>query len=192
MISQSLSFLSGFLNKKLKRIFGLEHDLVITGNLVEPDGRGSENVQNKIVITVVNIEHETVMKSPASRTSGGGDTFGKVAPPVHLNLFLMISANYNSKNYLEGLKMLSAVITALQSNPFFTKQSNPEMEDPLEKLIFEIYNLPPNELSHIWSGIGAKYLPSVLYKMRMITISDDNLKKGTPSITGLGDSTNSK
>ena len=59
------------------------------------------------------------------------------------------------------------------------------MQSPLEKLTMEIFNLPINELSHIWSGIGAKYVPSIIYKIRMLTIQEEIIKKEVPSVTGL-------
>ena len=60
------------------------------------------------------------------------------------------------------------------------------MEAPLEKLTFEIFNVAMNELSHIWSGIGAKYLPSIIYKVRMLSIQEKRVQKEVPGITGLG------
>ena len=64
------------------------------------------------------------------------------------------------------------------------------MPSPLEKLTFEIFNLPINELSHIWSGIGAKYVPSIIYKVRMISIQENIAKEEIPSVSQLHGSPN--
>ena len=185
MISKTLAFLSDLLNREIKMSYGFDRDRVVVSSLVNPDGMVSENIENKVVISVINIEHETTVKSMGNYITGGENKFGKTAPPVYLNLYLLISANFNSGNYLEALKMLSTVISIFQANTYFTKQNNPEMQNPLEKLTIEIFNLPLNELSHIWNGIGAKYVPSILYKVRMISIKEDKIKKEVPGISGL-------
>lgn len=187
MISKALTFISDFLNHEIKMTFGIDEDRVIISSLISPDGSISESIENKIVISVINLEHETVANSSHNYVNGGNNTFGKVSPPVFLNLYLLISANYNSTNYTEALKMLSSVIGIFQSNTYFTKQNNPEMQTPLEKLAFEIFNLPINELSHIWSGIGAKYVPSIVYKVRMITIREDLIVKEVAGLSGIQD-----
>ncbi|AFL81193.1 hypothetical protein Aeqsu_1713 [Aequorivita sublithincola DSM 14238] len=170
MIDKALSFITDFLNQELKRTCDISSNLVIASGLVNPDGSVSENIQNKIVISVINLENETFPKSLDNFRTTASNTYDKTAPPVYLNLYLLISANYDSSNYLESLKMLSTVITSFHSNSYFTKNEHPNMPSPLEKLTLEIYNVPITELSHIWNGFGAKYVPSVVYKLRMITL----------------------
>ena len=190
MISKALSFLTGFLNRELRMTYGLDSDLVVARNLTKMDGRVADNVNNKIVLSVINIEQETAVKS-GFPTKAEGSSRNKVNPPLHLNIYLLVSANFASNEYLEALRMLSAVIETFQASSYFTKQSHPEMSDPLEKLTLEIYNVPVNELSHIWSGIGAKYVPSTLYKMRMITLTDTKIRNEIPGVTGVEGETKS-
>ena len=185
MIAKTLSFITDLLNQELKMSFGLTDDRVIASSLINPDGSITNNVENKIVVSVINLEHETTRKSMNHYINDGVKSYGKIAPPVQLNVYLLVSANYDSSNYLEANKMLSAVIGVFQANPFFTKETNPEMQAPLEKLTLEIFNLPINELSHIWSGIGAKYVPSIIYKTRMLAIQEEKVKKLVPGISGL-------
>ena len=188
MLSKTLSFLSDLLNREIKMTYGIDEDRVVVSSLVNPDGTVSEIIENKVVLSVINLEHETTVKSMGNYVTGSDNKFGKTAPPVYLNLYILISANYNSGNYLEALKMLSTVIGVFQANTYFTKQSNPEMQNPLEKLTIEIFNLPINELSHIWNGIGAKYVPSILYKVRMISIKEEIIKKEIRGVSGLQNS----
>ncbi|MBD78266.1 MAG: hypothetical protein CL840_05035 [Crocinitomicaceae bacterium] len=192
MISNALTFVSDFLNREIKTTFGIDDDRVIVSSLINPDGSVTQNIENKIVISVINLEHETTINSNGQYQAGGSNSFGKSSPPVYLNLYLLISANYDSGNYQEALKMLSAVIGVFQTNSYFTKQKNPEMKSPVEKLTFEIFNLPINELSHIWSGIGAKYVPSIIYKVRMIAISEGLITKEVTGVGGLQGTPNSK
>jgi hypothetical protein len=190
MISKALSFLTGYLNRELRMTFGLDDDLVVASNLTKMDGRVADNVNNKIVLSVINIEQETSVKS-GFPVKAQGSTKKGIASPLHLNIYLMVSVNFASTEYLEALRMLSAVIKTFQASSLFTKQSHPEMSDSLEKLTLETYNIPVNELSHIWDGIGAKYIPSTLYKMRMITLTDTKIRNEIPGVTGVEGETKS-
>lgn len=185
MIAKALTFVSDFLNHQIKMSYGIDENRVVISSLINPDGTITENIENKIVISVINLEHETTVNSSGNYINGGNNNFGKVSPPVYLNIYLLISANYDSGNYIEALKMLSTVIGVFQANTYFTQQKNPTMPSPLEKLTFEIFNLPINELSHIWSGIGAKYVPSIVYKVRMISIREDLITKEVPGLSGV-------
>lgn len=192
MIAKALTFIADFLNHQIKMSYGIDEDRVVISSLINPDGSITENIENKIVISVINLEHETTVKSMNNYVDGSNNNYGKVSPPVYLNLYLLISANYDSGNYIEALKILSTVIGIFQANTYFTLQKNPEMQSPLEKLTFEIFNLPINELSHIWSGIGAKYVPSIVYKVRMITIKEDLITKEVPGLSGIHNTSNTK
>ncbi len=189
MISKALHFISDFLNKEIKLNFGIEQNNVMASSLINPDGSVTANIENKIIISVINLEHETAIQSRIQHQKGPNGV-GLVNPAIHLNLYLLVSANYDSGNYLEALKMLSAVIGVFQANTLFTRENFPAMEPPLERLTFEIFNLPINELSHIWSGIGAKYVPSIVYKVRMISISEGQINKEVTEISGLNPSSN--
>lgn len=192
MIDKALSFVSDFLNREIKINYGIDDDRVVVSSLINPDGSITENIENKIVLSIINLEHETTVNTGGAYAAGGGNDFGKKQPPIYLNLYLLVAANYDSGNYMEALKMLSTAIGVFQTNTYFTKQKNPEMQAPVEKLTFEIFNLPINELSHIWSGIGAKYVPSILYKVRMIAISEGLITKSIPGVAGLDNNPNPK
>lgn len=192
MIAKALTFITDFLNHQIKMSYGIDENRVVVSSLINPDGTIAENIENKIVISVINLEHETTVKSLNNYVTGDSNNYGKVSPPVYLNLYLLVSANYDSGNYVEALKMISRVISIFQENTYFNQQKNPEMQSPLEKLTFEIFNLPINELSHIWSGIGAKYVPSIIYKVRMITIQEGIVSKEVSGLSGTENTSNAK
>ncbi|HBR53839.1 MAG TPA: DUF4255 domain-containing protein [Flavobacteriaceae bacterium] len=189
MIHKALEFLQDYLNKELKMTLALSEDSVVASSLVNPDGSVVESTQNKVVISIVNMEHETFVKSTQQYKSDGEHSYGKINPPIHLNLYLLITSNHS--NYLEAYKRLSVVITKFQANPYFNKNEFSQMPDPIKKLTLEIFNIPITELSHIWSGIGAKYVPSIIYKMRMVTLEETKIKKEIPGVTGLGNTAKS-
>jgi hypothetical protein len=50
------------------------------------------------------------------------------------------------------------------------------MPEGIEKLIFSLYNINFEQINHLWSTLGGKYLPSVLYKMQLVIIDEDAVK----------------
>ena len=57
-----------------------------------------------------------------------------------------------------------------QVHPVFDRLSAPEMDRAIEQLSLEIENLDADGLSQLWGMLGSRYLPSVLYRMRTVTI----------------------
>jgi hypothetical protein len=55
----------------------------------------------------------------------------------------------------------------------------------MEKLSFEIFNLSIQEQSNLWSTIGGKYLPSILYRVRVIKVDEGSLMPTSTEISGL-------
>ncbi len=186
MIATALKFITDFLNKEIKLQYGLDSNPVVLSSLINPDGTVTENIENKLILSLINIEHETTVANMQQFHSAGNNAFDKKAPPVNLNLYVLASANYDSKNYAEALKMISTLIGIFQTNPYFNKENNPDMPSSVNLLRFEIFNIPIKELSHIWSGIGAKYVPSIIYKVRMLTIQENQITEQIPGIGGVG------
>ena len=54
----------------------------------------------------------------------------------------------------------------------FTSENSPGLDPRIEKLIVELYSLSFEQQHHLWGILGAKYLPSVMYRVRMITIQE--------------------
>ncbi|TNE53998.1 MAG: DUF4255 domain-containing protein [Bacteroidetes bacterium] len=193
MIDKALSFITTYVNQELKASFGLSEDKVIAGSLINPDGSVTENMENKIIVTIINIENETFAGNTQSAYKQSGENnYAKQEPPLYINLYLLFAANYTSKNYLESLKMLSAAIAMIQANPTFERNNFPEMDPQIDRLTMEIHNIPINELSHIWSGIGAKYVPSMIYKLRMLAVQKAKIQSTVSGISGLDSSTTKK
>ena len=72
------------------------------------------------------------------------------------------------------------VIKYLQNNRVFYWQplnNNLLKDEPkgdYEKFIFEIVSLKIDQLNQMWSYLGSKYMPSVLYQVRMIPIQKED------------------
>lgn len=122
-------------------------------------------------ITLVNIEEDRISKSPEPFTRLQNNNIVYRNPQVYLNLFLLFSVNLSS--YSESLKQLSLIIQFFQYKNVFTPLNSPGLPDGIEKLILDLSTLSFQDMNNLWGILGSKYLPSVMYKLRLIKISED-------------------
>ena len=165
------------------RTFGLNEDVVVVSNILEQDGTVATHVNNKIVVSLVNIEKESVPASQQRAAASVGMRSVVTSPPVHFNLYLLFASYFSGSNYGEGLKHISNTISYLQGQSVFDQHNSPGLDGSISKLILDIENLDINDLSNLWSILSGKYLPSVLYKVRMVTIDANVVKDQMPSVT---------
>ena len=184
MIDKTLSFILEQLNSTLKPRFSKEEDLVVLSGLTELDGNIPDGISERIVITLINIERENAAASGASQMQVSKDGYARTAAPLNLNLFLLVSASFN--HYPTSMEFLSVVLGYFQTHNLFTPQTSKDFPADLEKLSFDLVSLDMQGLNNVWNVLGGKYLPSVIYKARLITIQDAWIFDQVPEITGIG------
>ncbi|GGC76774.1 DUF4255 domain-containing protein [Undibacterium terreum] len=185
MISAALSHLASQLNQQFKNNFQLIEDVVVVSNLVELDGSVAPGANNKLVLTLVNIEKDTMPFRPDPMTRSRDQRQLQYSAPLYLNLYLMMSANFGAGNYAESLKYISHAIGFFQQRPVFDQQNSPGLDARIEKLILDIENLGIPDLNNLWSLLGGRYLPSMFYKLRMITVDAAAITGQLPVVTDL-------
>lgn len=175
MIDTAINQLAGLLNQYLKRTFELSEDIVVVSNILEQDGGIVPGINNKVVVFLVNIQkdNEAYRSNPAPTGPISSITS---YPPVYLNLYVMIAAHFGGSTYPEALKFISNTIAFFQRRPVFDRQNTPELDRNIDKLVLDIESLNFNDLSNLWSVLSGKYLPSVLYKIRMVAIDTGDVK----------------
>ncbi|PKM20954.1 MAG: DUF4255 domain-containing protein [Gammaproteobacteria bacterium HGW-Gammaproteobacteria-15] len=169
MIAKTLSQLAAQLNRFLRHSFTLEEDIVLVSNLNEADGTVLTQVNNKLALFLVGVEKEAASRVKTTLLDTGFVRSANSAPPLHLNLYVMLAANFNGTNYSDALTLLSASISFFQRNPLFTHQNLPDLDPAIERLALDMENLSIQDASNLWGMLSGKYLPSVLYKVRMIS-----------------------
>jgi hypothetical protein len=183
MIDAALGLLAGQLNLHLRRCFDLTEDLVVLSNLHEQSGALVPSVSNKLVMFLSGIERETIAHRSVdggARTSGYASLPGPA--PVYLNLLLMCAANFSGTNYPEALKCLAYTITFFQGKPVFDHSNAPEMDEGLERLVLNIENLSSSEMHSLWGIHSGRYLPSVLYRVRMVSLDAQHIARRDPLV----------
>lgn len=166
---------------------------IVLSNVADEDGKWAIP-SNKIGMSIINIEEERVVKDQVFEHRNLNGDYERYNPELKLNLYVLFCANFvnsgESTKYGEGLKQLSNVISFFQGKNVFTPDNTPEMDPSLQKLIVDIYSYSFEQQYNFWSILGAKYLPSILYKVRLVTIQEKVLANQNVPITDLEINTN--
>lgn len=186
MIHSTLSFLSNELNEYLKiKSNDLDTIRILMSNVAisSESGTGVGIPDNHLGMSLINIEEERFHKDQQFMVTNKDGIVEKRNPEIKINLYVLISANYQdsvasetSTDYLEGLKQLSYVISFFQAKNVFTKDNSPALaglDANIEKLVVELYSYNFEQLNNFWSVLGTHYMPSVLYKVRVLTVQED-------------------
>jgi len=141
------------------------------GNIGElTSGSGGPSSDPDIMISLINIEENRISRDPRHYVQSGTQVLMK-NPAVHLNLTLLFTAVKSASAYESALENLQKTILFFQGKYVFDQLNTPDDLDPgIEKLILEMVSMNTEQLNNIWSILGGKYHPSVVYKVRMITI----------------------
>ncbi|MGD8663637.1 MAG: DUF4255 domain-containing protein [Desulfobacterales bacterium] len=150
------------LNITSQEIIHLDHIVEADGSLALPG--------DSLGLSLVNIEEERITKAQQNFSRSADGNIVHMNPEIKLNLFVLIVANFS--NYRTGLEFLSGAIRFFQSKNVFTTANTPELDPQIQKLIVEMMTLSFEQQNHMWGSLGAKYLPSVMYKVRMLTIQE--------------------
>lgn len=168
MIFAALNHIHKNLNQHLQGLYEEPQEVAVISNVIEHDGSAVAYASNKLVLSLVQIEKDTLPQA-----SGSGRTFGfNGKKSLHLNLYILILANFSGERYGEGLRMISRCINYFQRTPFFDHSNAPDLDVGIEKLILDIENVDFDNLPGIWNSVGGKCLPAIMYKVRMISVSD--------------------
>jgi len=183
MIDKALNFLHGELNAFLARRFQSNENLVVLSSLANPDGTVPMAIENKLILTLANVERETLAATNYNSTPNISGPKTQISPPLNFNLYILVSSNFGN-NYVEAMKFLSQAMAFFQAKPVFSHEASASFPSELERLTCEIVNLDFSLLNNLWAALGAKYLPSIVYKLRMLTIQEAWASDRVPVISG--------
>ncbi|MBB4079690.1 hypothetical protein GGR28_002315 [Lewinella aquimaris] len=176
MLLESLRLVEQSLNTYLfQRLGGVAGVVeVALGNVSAIEQPGA-NLDDKLIISLVNIEEERSLKNARTvRANGLTGTMEYRNAPVSLNLYLLFSANFTN-NYDKALRILSLVIEFFQGNRVFRTPapgSIGALTGGMAELSFNLYTMTFEQLNHLWGALGGKQLPSALYRVYLVQLED--------------------
>lgn len=138
---------------------------------------GDDVLAGKAILSLVNVEEDRVAKQQENYTVSDIAAIYK-NPPLYLNLYVLFSVNKKSslKDYEDSLLWLGHIIQFFQYQQVFTPASHPGLDEKIQKIIVDLYTLNFEQVNNLWGTLGSKYLPSVLYKIRQITIDENAIE----------------
>ncbi len=172
MIGDALVFLRDQLNQHLAAAPGESREdpvVFVEGDKMDP----LEFKLNAVSALLVNVEEETVLRpaDPFRRSLDDG-TLVAVSPPLRLNLYVLFAARF--RQYEVGLSLLASVVHYFQGHRVLDHQNAPSLTPDIEKLVIELVTMPFSELNEVWGALRTTYLPSVLYRVRLIALQDED------------------
>lgn len=193
MIDVALEFIRDQLNDYLVANIpmGLGNRVVISNVVQQEEGAGdglSDLEDDSILFSLIHIEEDRIYKDQRKRVVNAAGVTEVREPELKLNIYVIFSAHFN--NYLTGIKNLSGVISFFQSKNVFDAADYPSMDPSLGRLVTDLYTFSLDQNFQFWQSLGGKFLPSIMYKIRMLTYQE-NLVQGfaastTESSGGLG------
>jgi hypothetical protein len=189
MIDKALRFLTDEMNAYLDLQNGnpAGESLIVLTNVADDSSGGWAIPSQKLGVSLINIEEEKIFKDQQTQFRNANGDFEQYNPEIKLNLYMLVCANFVSENgddkYEQGLKQLSRIVSFFQGKNVFTPDTSPAMDANLKKLIVELYSYTFEQQYNFWTILGAKYLPSVLYKVRLLAYQEKRLQNQNDPIT---------
>lgn len=185
MILEALKVIATELNNHLNSIESKSDDKVVIGNIAfESDSNykpnANDTIDNKIVLSLIKVEEEKSLINGRTHTKNMVTLESEFHNrPVFVNLYIIFTVN--SHLYENALSYLSRIIRFFQYKNVFT-QSNSAIptssspHDRLEKfkLILDLFSPGMEEVNHMWSILGGRHLPFVMYRMRLLELEYRN------------------
>jgi hypothetical protein len=192
MLDIAVTFLADELNSYLRKrgVFTQAEDLVVPTPLVNDKGEWLV-AEGKIGMTLINIEEERILREQVPDQVYLNGSHIVIQPALKLNLTLMFSARMSTAagSYRNSLNFLSHVLTFFQSHPSFTADNSPGLDARIVKLNADLLSYTPEQLNQTWAYLGSKYLPSAIYRVRMVTLQDSEPKAINKPVSGINTET---
>lgn len=122
---------------------------------------GGDEILESVIVTLVSAEEENALKNNFPLRQVGA-SFIQEKSAVAINVYLLFSAKYDS--YESALKAISQVIYCFQS----TRKIFFESESETFEAVLNLHNMGFENLNNLWTVLGGRYLPSVIYKARVL------------------------
>lgn len=167
----------------------IEEKPVSLENIAFIESEDEEAGSNNIVLSLLHTEEEVTMKNISNHEIDGNKVIYK-NNKIHLNLYIMFSANRNS--YTGSLKSISTILEFFQSKRIFT-QSNTNFDRDLDgmdavgnfKFTVDLFTPSFEEMNFIWGTLGGKQYPSIIYKVSVLEIERDIAQKEGALVGGV-------
>lgn len=137
------------------------------------------NANEKIVVSLVNMEEDTVFKNQTNAFQSQNANLthplgGK--PTIRFNLYLLVVCDPGADHlsYSDALTMLSHIVRYFKSNP---SQELTVVDGAGTKTMYldiDFHNISLEDSNNMWSNFGGKQLPFAMYCLKLMEIESDD------------------
>ena len=163
-------------------------------SIVLPNGTIDITDTTHITIMLVGIDEERREGKRPQYVPTDDRQFLRLNAPLEIDLHVLFVAH--NKSYTTALRDLSDVLGFFQSNPVFDSTRYPALNatvaDPDQKpwqlvtrLLFALLSLTFEQQNNLWAILGSKYMPSVVYRVKMLTVFETKSQEKVASVSEL-------
>ena len=182
MIDLALQFLRDQANAYLRDVLATGAESPLAFSTIA-SATGENAITSRLGLALIKVEEERTQRSQVRHEVVNGGVVYYTEPDLRLNLYVLIAANPETVATGEALRSIAAVVSFFQAQASFSQDVYPALA-PIEKLQIVMESLDFESQNHIWGALGAKYVPSVVYKVSMITIQRGVVQaRATPILT---------
>jgi hypothetical protein len=176
MIGTTLEFLRKHLDGSLRLLLGGSLDDGTADKVVFPLGNQEpadpiQFASGAVTMLLVNLEEERMLRdADPYRTGNGSAKLNNVHPDIRLTLYILFVARFS--DYASSWNSLAAILRQLQAVPVLDMETSPNLPEGVERLAFEMVTQTFTELNDVWNALRTTHHPSLLYRVRLLTIRD--------------------
>lgn len=163
---------NGFLRRRYSET---KEDIASLINLTKPDGNMNDRCAETIICSMVNLEQERAHLNISTRKKS------LTVPPLQMSVMVLFAANFHE--YEKALQKISSIIGFFHNKQVFSPQNTPGLPNNLDKITVEMVNLSFEQLNNLWGTLGASYMPSAVFKLRMTILENDVILEEIPEIS---------
>jgi hypothetical protein len=186
MINKVLTVLRDRLEEVLQTAHPQGERWVLLGNVGTREGTDLHVGSNKIVISLVSLQADGAIGTYEQPGLNKADWHTSKYPPLYLDLYFIVRADFSEVNYEAALGLLSRIIGYFQESPVFTHENAPSLPADMDKLVVEFASLDFAQQSHLMTWTGMKYVPSALYRVRRLPFAGAAISQAAPAVRSVG------
>ncbi|WP_299683497.1 Pvc16 family protein [uncultured Dokdonia sp.] len=170
MIQEAFQYTQNVFNQYIKRKFDLDENIVVINSIIDNEGNTPLENQNKIVLSLIHIDQEITKPFYTKDRKGFDTNHTSMLETENYTIDMLVTPCFD--DYSEALKFLNASIQFFQAYAVLDITTHSDFPEGLQKLSFDLQKgTDYTQMHNLWNALGAKYQPSLIYKMRSITIA---------------------
>lgn len=158
---------------------------VAVANPVEMDGTTTEGLANKIVLVLVSLQAHPTSSAFASVQPGANNYYPVGKSRLVLDGYLLVTPNFTGANYLNGVGLLSEVISYLQETPILSPEEIPELAADCPRIALEFVSLDFTQANNLMMIVGIKCFPFLLYRLRGLNMDGRAISGVAPAVLAI-------